>query len=425
MKRLVMGIFLIIATVAPALAQSSAETYFSQGIEAFRSGKYEIALNAFERARKEGMAHPSLYYNMGVSAYRLARFEEAKGHFLQAAQYPQIQQLAYYNLGLVALKLNDQYQAIDWFDSALEGGNDKVRVLAATQLEQLLQRLVKNSYGFLGVSYGYDNNVIDPSVTTTTEEEDSFVELFAAGSHIFGSPNNGWRADASMYLMDYAKVDDLDLAALRLGVARVTKVGQWRSEAGIFGDWSTLGQDAYLATQSIELKGKRSIGDKARLQLRYRLDHISALDSQYDYLQGQRHRAKIEGSRDFGRLDLGLAYEYEYNDREDLDTGTTFSSYSPVRHAATVKGNVRLSSHWKLLSQFGYRYSDYDKPNRLADGTKVNRSDEQLKVSLRLEGNPYAQWHLYTAYDHTENTSNIDVFDYNRDLFTAGVSWAF
>lgn len=99
MKRLVIGLFLVVATVTPAMAQSSAELYFSQGIEAFSSGKYEGALNAFERSRKEGMAHPSLYYNMGVSAYRLARFEEAKGYFKQAAKYPQMQQLAYYNLG--------------------------------------------------------------------------------------------------------------------------------------------------------------------------------------------------------------------------------------------------------------------------------------------------------------------------------------
>ncbi len=425
MKRLVIGLFLVIATVTPALAQGSAEMYFSQGTEAFRSGKYEVALKAFERARREGMTHPSLYYNMGVSAYRLARFEEARGYFKQAAKYPQIQQLAYYNLGLVALKLNDQYQAADWFDSALEGGNDKIRALAATQLEQLLQRSVKNRYGLFGAGYGYDNNVIDPNVPTPTEEGDSFVELFAAGSYLFGSPNNGWRADAGVYLLDYAEVDAFDLADLRLGVTRVITLGQWRSEIAIFGDWSTLGQDAYLATQSLELKGKRSMGDKARLQVRYRLDNISALDSGYNYLQGQRHRAAIEAKRDIGRLNLGLAYEYESNSREDLDTGTTFSNYSPVRHAATLKGDVQLSSRWQLLSQFGYRYSEYDEPNLLADGTTVKRSDEQLRVSLRLEGNFSAKWLLYTAYDHTENTSNIDVFDYNHDIFSAGVTRAF
>lgn len=284
---------------------------------------------------------------------------------------------------------------------------------------------MKNRYGLVGASVGYDDNVVDPNVPTPTEEGDSFVELFASGSYLFGSSNDGWRADAGVYLLDYAQVNDFDLAGLRLGVARVMTLGQWRSEVAIFGDWSTLGQDAYLATQSLELKGKRSMGGKARLHLLYRLDNISALDSGYDYLQGQRHRFGVEGKRDFGRLNLGLAYEYENNSREDLDTGTTFSNYSPTRHSATLKGNVQLSSNWKLLSQFGYRYSDYNEPNLLADGTTVKRFDEQLRVSLRFEGNLYKKWCFYTSYDHTENTSNIDVYDYNHDIFSAGVTRAF
>lgn len=425
MKQWVLGIVITLATGTSAWAQPGAEAFFSQGMEAFRSGNFEAACDAFAQARREGMAKPALYYNMGVCAYRLGRHEEARNYFLKAADYEQLQQLAYYNLGLVALKEYRRIEAVEWFDSALEGRNDKIRALAAIQMEQLRQRTEKNGYGMIGASLGVDDNVVDPTATTTTDEGDSFSEIFAMGSYLFGSPSDGWRLDGSAYMLNYAAVDELDLAALRLGAGRLVSFGQWRGEAMVFTEHSTLGQEDYLATQSLELKTQRAMGDKARLRLRYRFDRIEALDSGYDYLQGQRHRAEIDGSRDFGGLNLGLAYEYEANDREDLKTATTFSNYSPERHSATVRGELDLSNQWRLAGRLGYRFSEYDEPNLLTGGTTVSRSDEQLLFNLRAEATVHGAWRLFTEYNHTENASNIDAFDYNHNIVSAGVTRAF
>lgn len=425
MKRLVISTLLALAISTPALAQTSAEKSFSQGMEAFRSGSFELALTAFEKARKEGMTHPSLYYNMGVSAYRLARHEEARDNFLIAANYDKLRQVAHYNLGLVALKLGDRADAIAWFDRALEGDNDKIRALAATQLNQLTRTSIKNRYGVIGLSLGTDDNVVDPDATTNTDEGDEFVELFAAGSYLIGAPNNGWRLDASAYLLNYSQVDDFDISALRLGAARVIRLGHWRTEAAVSADRSTLGGVDYLGANTLELKGQRAMGKEGRLRLRYRFDSITALDSGFDYLQGQRHRTEVEGSRDFGKMTLRLAYEYEVNDLDNLDNGTTFSNYSPERHSVTLRSDLNMSPQWRLAGRLGYRASDYDEPNLLADGTSVSRSDEQLRFSLRAEGKLRGEWRLYAEYDHTENESNIDIFDYDRNILSGGVTWGF
>ncbi len=425
MNRQVITILLALAISSQALAQTSAETYFSKGMDAFRAGSFEVALAAFEKARNEGMAHPSLYYNMGVSAYRLARYKVARENFLEAAAHDQLKQVAHYNLGLIALKAGERDEAITWFDSALDGDNDKIRALAVTQLNKLAQSPARNGYGVIGVSLGSDDNVVDPNATTTTDEGDEFVELFAAGSYIVGARNDGWRFDGSLYQLNYSQVDDFDISALRLGVGRIFTLGHWRAEAGGSGERSTLGQDDYLATNTLELKSQRALGDKARLRLRYRFDSITALDSGYDYLEGQRHRTEVETSRDFEQLRLRVAYEYEANDRNNLKNGTTFSNYSPDRHTVTLRGDVRLSTNWRLDSRLGYRSSEYDEPNQLLDGTSVSRSDDQLRFSLRAEGNPSGEWRLFAELDHTENESNINVFDYERNIISAGVTWAF
>jgi len=72
---------------------------------------------------------------------------------------------------------------------------------------------------------------------------DAFVSLrapFREGSHL--------RLDAAVYALTYLDVHDFDQNALSLGAVYDWTFGAWRTEAGLYAGYGTLGGDAFDQT---------------------------------------------------------------------------------------------------------------------------------------------------------------------------------
>ncbi|WP_303905341.1 tetratricopeptide repeat protein [Thiohalomonas denitrificans] len=422
-KPVLFGAFLFFALFAMTASGADPRSEFDKGTRAFQKKDYEEARAAFERARQAGLDTPALWYNLGVTEYQLGHYATAQRAFVRAAADPRWAQLASYNLGLVALQQKRPDAAAQQFRKAQTGSNTKLAALATTRLEQLSPAPKGETLATASLALGYDDNVIDPALLTPRQESDSFIELFGSLSHTTREKKQ-WRLDASAYLSDYQSIDAYDLGALLAGISRLKPIGAWRAEAGLFGEYSQLGGDPYLGRGRLQFQGRRSFED-LRLRLRYRFDQYTALDTAFNHLEGSRQQADVQGIWPAGKARLSIRYTLELNDRNDLATATTFTSYSPVRNTLRAGIDRPIGTDWRASAKVKFRNSHYDDTDVLLDSTRINREDDLTEAELHLQRALDKRWALYGTYIHSDNQSNIASYSYERNLFMAGVSGSF
>lgn len=401
---------------------------FAAGLKASRGGDYLYALSRFELARRSGMDSAALDYNLGVCHYKLRHYPQASEAFRRATRSKELKPLALYNLGLVALAQRDHAQAEQWFTQARDASTEEdVRTLAERQLTRLQQPSGTDLKQWWLVSasanLGHDDNVLDPASEVVRSRSDNLAELFAiASGPISGTLRDGVRLDVSAYALRYASISEYDMNVLRGGAAWLHLLGNWQGEAGLHYETSSLGGEGYLDTTTLTLQGSHKWREDAQLRLRYRYGLITSRDDAYDPLQGTRQQFDIQNRwrRTDGQLLLG--YQLELNNRDDLTTATTFSSYSPTRHTLRLGVEQALASPWIGGLDASLRNSRYDTANVLGSGRHVVRQDNQFQLKLRARRPLDKTWEVALEYSHTRNDSNINIYDYDRNLIMGGVS---
>lgn len=434
MKKLIVTLLLVFATAGMAQAADNADSSFKAGLKAFRSGDYQTALGQFEQARRQGLERPALDYNLGVSYYKLKDYNRARDAFLRAASHTSIRPLAYYNLGLVELRLDNKPEAMGRFREARDAAQDErlqglaERMLAKLEGKPVEAPIADKAWWLASASLnaGYDDNLIDPSDQSGSNEGDSFYELFAlASGPLVGTFNDGIRLDLSAFAIRHQEIDVYDMNVLRGGVSSVKPLGAWQSRLGLELERSTLGDDSYLGGVHLLASTERIFADK-RLRLRFRATDFTALEDIHDPLEGQRYqfdaelRSKITRQRHWR-----IAYKLELNEREDLATPSTFTSFSPTRHNLRLAGEIPLAPEWTLGGDLRYRLSRYNDDNLFSDGSSDRREDVQLQTTLKLRYALATNWEAQLEYSYTDNDSSIDGFDYDRNLYLLGISILF
>lgn len=413
--------------VAVATA-AGGEEQFQAGLQAFRAGDYRAALTSFEQARRAGYDSATLDYNVGVSHYRLGNYRQADAALQRAARSPELRAVACYNLGLTALRLKDPQQALSWFEQARDATTDEsLKDLATRQIANIEEAQPgdpqREWLANLSVNVGYDDNIVDPVSETGQVLEDSLFELLAlASGPVAGTLRNGVRLDGSFYALRYRQYDEYDMNVLRAGVAGLRELGAWQGELAGHYEASTLGGDDYLRTAQLTVAGARRWSGNARLRLRYRYADIDARHPGYEQLSGWRQQFDAQNRWGSDGRNLLVAYLFELNDRADLQIGTSFTSYSPTRHQLRFGGETGLGTKWIGGGEVGARISRYNDPDHTSGTRPVTRQDEQLQLRLRARRPLAYGWEFVLEYGYTYNESNIELYDYQRNMILVGVN---
>jgi len=434
LARLSRHVLLILLAIgaAPALAQPTIESQFETGRQAFEAGHYREAVRAFEQARRGGMNTPALWYNLGVCYYRLGDYDKSEAAFRQTARYEPMAPVAYYNLGLIELRRDQTAQARSWFERARDNTQDaKLRTLASRMLERVArsEREQKKWAGILYAGLGHDDNVTleNTSIAQATGKSDTYAELFASTRGVLsGARRDGVLLKANAYRLSYNSQTQFDMTVLTAGLYRTKRIGGWDGEAGAYYTHSTLGGHGYLGITSLSLQATDYLSKSARVRLRYRYHHESALNSRYDYLDGNVHDLRAEGRwlLDNGRR-LRTYYRLEIENRSDLRTATTFTSVSPTRHTAHVDLTVPVAKGWNLNGMVEYRRSRYSEANVLTTGQSIRREDDRARARLRLTRQFNPRTALELQYTYTDNSSDIATYTYSRNVVSASLQYLF
>jgi len=405
-------------------------TVFQSGIEAARDGDYQKALQYFLQAQEQGMDGGRLYYNIGVSHYKLGHYEAATQAFEQAARDPELQALAYYNLALVANAQHDKTAALAWAQ----------RSLASTQDEQL-SRLAETLARHLSVDRkpnaptttmlfsahgGYDDNVIlqaDSQLLTTSNQGDSFVDAFYfARVPLATKGPYSWNIDTGIYAQQYFRLHDYNLSMLQAGGIVERRFPVWRLEGGLSAAMYTLAGNGLYRTLTMKTTAHWRQADRHWKGF-VEISAIDAANVSYEYLGGQLYRGGISASwraEDSRRYSVG--YTLENNDRKDLTTATTFTSYSPLRQSLDLSVSTDIKDRLSGKLDLESRYSRYRDQNITTTTGPLRRQEQRYRLGATLT------YQLRDAVDLTaecrllRNYSNIDRYDYTDRIMQFGGS---
>jgi opacity protein-like surface antigen len=436
------GIYLVLLALslpaAPVFADAAADEVasaaYTRGVQAFRAGNYDLALQEFQAAEKLGLDTRNLRFNTAVTCYHLRRYPQARQLFENLLAADATAGRVRYNLGLVALRQGFDDEAYGHFRLVAESTDDPVlRSLAEKQLAAFVpvSRSTRRVYGFIDAGGGYDDNVAlvpDSAVIAATGEDDSFAELMGGMvARLNGTAESGLRLKASAYWIDYSDLDVFDQLTLRGGLAWRAPYKGWRTETSGYVDLVYLDDDLFERVGSLSLQGIRDLGEASSLRLRASTAYIDA-EGDFSALTGWRHQLLGELRKDLEKFDWRLGYEFELNDRDDRSTAMESVSLSPQQHTLFARGDWRAREDIVLFVGGEYRYSRYRDSNRFMSGGNAvmeTREDSTWRARAGVDYYLTKAWIITGEYRYSRNDSNLDDYDYTSNRFMARLEYLF
>ena len=426
MATMALALFSILVVIAPdARAQAAGRQAFDQGTAAFRAGDYNAALAAFLRAERAGLRTAGLRYNLGVTYYRLRRFPEAQREFTELARDPAWAPLANYNLGLTAQRLGQDQRARVHYRRARDTTTEpKLRALAATALARLEPASpAPRTTAAVSLGGGYDSNVTltsDAATVGVADDGDLFVEAVGVLLHRFnGDAARGFHLHGGAYARQHLDLDQFDQVGIRAGISRDSDSARWQTSLGGFLDLAYVDGDELVRIATFDAQARRRFAAGRDARARFQFSGVEG-GSGFGYLDGWQQRLLIDAGLPVAGGRLRLGYQLELNDREDLEAGGEFFSYSPTRHALLASYAWSPAEGWRLNARGEYRASRYNDPNRVG-GDELTREEDRYLFGVRADRRLDNRWRLFVDYSYTSNDSNFSAYDYSRHQLMGGV----
>jgi len=423
-----------------AATRDTGTSEYRAGVQAFNSGDYVRALRHFETARKQGKKDPNLTYNLAVTHYKLKQFVQAKQLFRDLMMNRRYRDLARYNLGLVAMQQGNNDEAERLFREMRRTSDDrKLAYLAERRLEELGHHVKpsasthppRNWLALLNLAGGYNDNPLaypELQLAPATTKDDTFVQFLGYGqTYLKGQPGNGLRLHGFVYTKQYLDTNIVDVTTAEAGLTSENTFSDWRYAYG--GDVGYSQIDGNTLTTRIQgsFKIERSLGNneyRLRFQPAY---HIAG--NRYSYLEGWQHRIEFRWRTSRDNMRWTARYRFEYNNRDDVRTATTFLSFSPIRNSILLEANWYATTKLTITADGEYTNSQYSGKNQLTDIDGIfkvrKRKADKIEARIRGEYKLSPHWQAQAEYEYINNSENLKLYKYKSNEIKVAIEFLY
>ncbi|MCW8889125.1 MAG: hypothetical protein OQL20_00520 [Sedimenticola sp.] len=230
-----------------------------------------------------------------------------------------------------------------------------------------------------------------------------------------------WETKANLYSRSYSDYSEynLDVMSLRTGPAFAAE-GDWRANVGAQVDFLRLGSD--------KLGVFTSLLPSVTWQVK---DGELTVDAT---LQDRNYTRAVDVGRDSDYWSLGVSYGRLFSEGKFAFAGglKTFGSdadnarFSNDGWEAFVGGSVVAWPNGSVFARASYRDSEYDGVEPVFNVAR-NESQKSLLIgfSHEIKGNKMDGWKIEGTYNRTDNSSNVAIYDYDRDIYSISLNKSF
>jgi len=233
-----------------------------------------------------------------------------------------------------------------------------------------------------------------------------------------------WQSQASVSSNLYTETSDynLNIISADTGPAFIS-AGRWLGAIPLRIDYVNLGQSS-LATAfsvnpyiSFDLGNYRSILIESTFLTRNYADTINEPQDGTLVMAGAAYTTLLQS------LNTGIEAGFRLRNRSAEDDQFAYDGFTLY-----FSGYTSVTELSSIYLKANYRKFDYKAPDTIIDNTNTTlvRNDDEITASigynLDIKDGFLGKWTLNTEIAYTENTSNIDAYDYDRLLLALNLS---
>lgn len=395
-------LFAQLATAADATSNASVDQQFADGLSLRESGDYEASIAAFQSVLSSEPTLNRARAELAVSYFRALNFAAAKAQAGQVLADP----------------------------NTPEGVKSNVRKFLEA-IDNESRKHVFTPYVTLG--FGRDNNInVGPSSSTinlggaqlvanATPIAKNYYMLNVGLAHRYLSPTPIqvfghsaayiWQSNVSYYRNDYFGAKDYDLDVLSLSTGPLAVVAErWRAGLDFTYDYINLGGSKLAEFTGIapsvtwNLNKKTDVSLNAKFQHRQFNDHVApGRDSNYESLDVNVGRAYLDSKL---TLQAGAGV---FNENADI------ARFSNDGYQLSGAMNFRLTGENNIYLKDAYKATQFVGNEVLFN---VARDEDENRVTVgfnhHFSQNFVKDWTLDVSATHTNNNSNVSIYDYKR-----------
>ena len=384
----------------------------------YKMSKYSRAADLFAEIATEDPSNVLALYHAGNSLYKQRDYQRALDYFLAAAEKsPTIKDNGYYYAGVCYWETGKIDEAVEKFEYVRDRADSELlrenALVWLQRIQKKKKKAVKPYSLYLKTGIHYDDNIpLDPVDRDVPGDESGIVaKAYFSGRYNFVNREDYQiGAGYSHYQTWHDGHDDLDEFDLIASIFSL--YGKYRLQPFTFGlsympSYYWLDLDSYLRRHKLrpEVTWKCNENLSTRLSYSYYDDERF----QHDDKDGHTNEVFLDayysilGKR--GYLFGGIGYE-------DRDARDSNQDYGRLR----TKLGITLGIPWDLKVTLTGRYYDkqYDNTDTFFG---VKREDSEYQGTVSLSRKVFCDWlSVLAEYNYTKNDSNIDDFEYEREV---------
>lgn len=415
---------------------------YQVALETYESGDYNEAFQVSSGLFRRDPINPDVNFVYGMSAMAIGKLSHAVLAFDRVLSAQPENDRARLELARTYTAMGQFGEAQNYFEAVRANNPPPVVQRNIDRYLEEIEKVNRNwqVFGQAAVGFLYDDNVnVGPD-----------SDVIRIRPTLFG-----------VTVLDELAVEEVSKPKEDYGFFGLVDLGGIY-DPGISGEWAWLGGGSYYRTwlsdeHNFELEnprgflGVRHSGERHLFETRARIEHwerggeslttIYGLSPHYVYATSE--------TRDlYAHADI----EYrEYADQDDLDSvyyklGGTLTQEIPDKKARMIAGlsgiyedadspsftNIGLLAElgasfalphgFELIVNGAYRYRDYDEPEALAVDS---REDHELRAGVGLNKRLRPNMGVTAGYQYTTNDSTFDLYDYEKNVITIGIDYAF
>jgi tetratricopeptide (TPR) repeat protein len=410
---------------------------FQKGLSSFEAGQYQQAFDRFLEAFLAEPGDPDVDFYLGRAAFEIGDFEMALMAFERILITSPETDRVKLEMARCYFKLGLNENAKEIFEEVLSSNPPDAVKRNIEKYLSVIKETERRHYfdGYISIGSDWDDNaryspasevvqtvIGDVIIKETDRPQEDWISNWSGFlSHTYRVSDNrvSWQTQVMGYQAFYE--DETDLNTLYIGgeTGPVFQFDRFALNMNGFFNYVSIDSEEYFQSVGIEPRFTLRMGKRARMNIFLRGESKEYADTPERDADNIYFALSPVFSIWKSRMSARLFYEIE-DAQSDV--------YSYTRYGAKLTCEKEMNTWLSLFVSYEYQYKEYDGIEPLFDERRkdhLHYPTAGVNMTLRRDKERRPMLSLNTTYRYTGSDSNIELYDYSKNVASVSLVYLF